>query len=352
MTTRTPDELPVSQIYRWDLDKTYLQTEFETIRGLIRTAFQKPEDKTNVPGAIALLRELSRPGEDSRPVVTFVSGSPTQMRDVLLRKFELDGIRPDHLVLKPTLENILKGRFRAVRGQVGYKLESLLRLRGETPIAPETMFGDDAEQDAFIYSVYADVVAGRVDVEQLRTILVEAEVYASPMQRIFELVRGLDHQDTVGRIFINLEGRTAPGRFLPFGARVVPIVNYFQAAIVLWADRVLPVEAVFRTAAGMIERDDYGLVELSNSFQDVLRRRVLGTDTVERLADESDGIDVAPLPRDFAERFVQRVRALAPRSATRPRSPDHSDPPDYLEILRADRALKDAVTEKRKGLFE
>ena len=49
---------PVLQIYRWDLDKTYLKTEFETVRGLIRTALQKPEEKLNVPGAVSLLREL------------------------------------------------------------------------------------------------------------------------------------------------------------------------------------------------------------------------------------------------------------------------------------------------------
>jgi hypothetical protein len=28
------------RIYRWDLDKTYLQTEFDTLRQLVRTALQ------------------------------------------------------------------------------------------------------------------------------------------------------------------------------------------------------------------------------------------------------------------------------------------------------------------------
>lgn len=273
------------------------------------------------------------------------------MRDVLMRKFELDGIRPDRLVLKPTLQNILKGRFRAVRGQVGYKLETLLTVRDETPAAPETLFGDDAEQDAFIYSVYADMIAGRLDAESLRRILVEAEVYAAPMQRILDRLESLEPHDGVGRIFINLEGRTAPGRFLPFGARLVPIVNYFQSAIVLWADEVLGLDGVFRVAAGMIERDDYGLVQLSNSFQDLLRRRVLGSDALDKFRDECVDVELAALPRDFADRFLNRVLALAPRSRVEPRSPE-GEPPDYLEILRADRALKEAVTKKKKGLFE
>ena len=94
-----------------------------------------------------MLREIKRPAEGERSLVTFISGSPTQMRRVLEKKFELDGIRPDAFVLKPTLENILKGRFKAVRGQVGYKLEALLRIRadGRHERVPETLFGDDAE---------------------------------------------------------------------------------------------------------------------------------------------------------------------------------------------------------------
>lgn len=345
-----PSELEVAHIYRWDLDKTYIKTEFETLRGLIRTALQKPEDKTNVPGAVALLRELCREREDSRVVVTFVSGSPTQMRDVLLKKFELDGIRPDLLVLKPIVQNILKGRFRAVKGQVGYKLGALLEARTMTSLAPETLFGDDAEMDAFIYSLYADIAAGAINDETLRDILVEAEVYASPMARILEHARTVDIESTVGRIFINLEGRTAPGRFLPFGARVVPIVNYFQAAIVLWNDGILPLTGVVGVAAGMIERDDYGLMEFANSFQDLVRRRVIGSDAVDRLEADAGDVDFAPLPPEFAQRFVTRVRALAPRTVVEPRELDGS-PPDYLEILRSDRALKERVTEQPKPLF-
>lgn len=342
----------IRHIYRWDLDKTYLKTEFDTVRQLIKTALQKAEEKTNVPGAVSLLRELTRESDAGRALVTFVSGSPTQMRDVLMRKFELDGITPDQLILKPTLENILKGRFRAVRGQVGYKLEALLRVRHRDPVAPETMFGDDAEQDAFIYSLYSDLVADRIDTEALREILVEAEVYASPMERILELSNTVRRSDDVHRIFINLDRRSAPGRFLQFGPRVVPIVNYFQAAIVLWSDGVLPIAGLLRVADGMIRRDGYGLIELSNSFQDILRRRIVGTAEVGRFAEEVELEAADILSTQFAEKFVTRVRALAPRAASDTDPLPTSTPvPDYIEILRADRALKDALTERRTGLF-
>lgn len=352
MDDTNPNETPVVHIYRWDLDKTYLQTEFDSVKDLIRTALQKPEDKANVPGAVALLREIKRPTDSARSLVTFISGSPTQMRRVLEKKFELDGIRPDAFVLKPTLENILKGRFKAVRGQVGYKLEALLRIRAESQYerVPETLFGDDAEQDAFIYSVYADLVSGKLGLDGLRDILVEAEVYATNMENIMRYAAHLHPVGHVDRIFINLDRRSPPGRFLTLGPRIVPIVNYFQAALVLYADKTFTMESLVRVAGGMLAQHDYGLMEFANSFQDLLRRRVLSTADLDRLESELAEGDVPDVvPKGFADKLVSRVRALAPRSEGPVR--EWVGPPNYLEILRSDRAMKEAVTQKKTGLF-
>lgn len=332
-------------VFRWDLDKTYLRTDFETIRDLVRTALQTPEDKVNVPGAVELLRELQEPVDGRETLVTFISGSPSQMRDTLEQKFELDGIVPDELLLKPTLDYILKGRFGAVRGQVGYKLGALLQLREEGPSAPETLFGDDAEQDAFIYSLYADLGAGRIDLETLDAILDEADVHEEARASIRERASGLEVRDTVRRIFIHLEERTPPGRFWVFGPRVVPIVNYFQAAVLLFDDETIGAPAVARVAAGMMERYDYGLLDLTNSFEDLMRRRHLELETVEHLGSElksrggHDG-----LPADFVDRLVARTRGLAPR-AGRGGARDWNGPPDYLDVLRSDRRLRESVRE-------
>ena len=50
----------------------------------------------------------------------------------LEEKLSLDGIMWDRFELKPNLENLLRGRFRAVRDQVGYKLPALLRWRARS----------------------------------------------------------------------------------------------------------------------------------------------------------------------------------------------------------------------------
>ena len=181
------DPRPPRRIYRWDLDKTYLQTEFDTFAQLVRTAMQKASEKTAVPGAAALIRELRAQGDTQ---LCIISGSPTQMRAVLEEKLKLDGVQWDELVLKDNVRNLLRGRFRALRGQVGYKLPVLLESRIRAPVeAEEVLFGDDAEADAFIYSLFAELVAGRVDDVVLARILDATQVYPDDRTRIVEAWR-------------------------------------------------------------------------------------------------------------------------------------------------------------------
>ena len=47
------------RIYRWDLDKTYLLTDFDSFAGLVRSATEPASAKQAVPGAPPLLRALS-----------------------------------------------------------------------------------------------------------------------------------------------------------------------------------------------------------------------------------------------------------------------------------------------------
>ena len=77
-------------IARWDLDKTYLRTEFDSLRDLVRTAFERPDQKRTNPGAATLLREMVR----SNVSVHILSGSPEQMRRRLEDKLRLDGVNP------------------------------------------------------------------------------------------------------------------------------------------------------------------------------------------------------------------------------------------------------------------
>ena len=78
MIVSNTSQRPVRYNYRWDLDKTYLDTDFRLHR-IWRVPFESAAAKRNVPGAVALLRELST-GQDptGRVQVTFISGSRTR----------------------------------------------------------------------------------------------------------------------------------------------------------------------------------------------------------------------------------------------------------------------------------
>ena len=164
-------------VFRWDLDKTYLRTEFDTFGDLVKSAFEKAIDKHAVPGAPTLMRALRTAG-GQKNLIAIVSGSPKQMRRVLQAKLALDGVEYDELVLKPNLKNLMRGRFRAMKQQIPYKLPALLESRAKIEGAPrETLFGDDAESDALIYCLYADILRGDVHVDELAAVLDAVSAY-------------------------------------------------------------------------------------------------------------------------------------------------------------------------------
>jgi hypothetical protein len=318
------------RIYRWDLDKTYLQTDFDTFRQLVRTALQKAHEKKAVPGAAALIRELKASG-DVR--LCIVSGSPTQMRKVLMEKLKLDGVEFDELVLKDNLRNLVRGRFKALRGQVGYKLPVLLESRARAPAdAEEVLFGDDAEADAFVYSLYADMVAHRVSEPVVYRVLEAAEVYSDDIERVMDVWKTIPVADPVRRIFINLDRLTPPASFAKYGPRVVPIFNYFQAALVLMGDKHLTAPQVLKVMIELVQTAGYNLLTLSNSFQDLLRRGLPMGAVAEALVEALQGPGamfqvVRPVP-DIIAAFSKRVASLGAQPPP-PRARDI----DYLSLL-------------------
>ena len=304
-------------VFRWDLDKTYLRTEFDSARDLIKSAIETASDKQAYPGARALLRAI---GAHHGHRICIVSGSPTQMRKVLAAKLALDGIEYSEFVLKNNLRNLMRGRFRAFRAQIPYKLPVLLDSRSHLLGAPgETLFGDDAEADAIVYSLYADILAGVVSDDDLVRILAAARAYDDEIERTVALARRLNRSDSVQRILIHLDRLSPTAGFAHFGRRLVPIFNYFQAALILYEDGQLDARQVLFVALEMLDAPEYELSTLANSLQDLLRRGRMDAATAERLSLEANeaaahgalaGHDELPPFDEIAWAFAQRVRQL------------------------------------------
>ncbi len=314
------------EIYRWDLDKTYLETDFDSVRGLVRSAIEAPEEKRNVPGSAALLRALSRrPGAR----VVILSGSQTQMREVLTQKLRLDGVNFSELHLKDNVRNLRRGRLRAIKGQFGYKLPALLSGRvGLGQAVTEHLFGDDAEIDAVVYSVFADAVAGRLTPVELSRIMEAAGAYPDTRARAVETLDNIATAEAVERIFIRLEKGVPPQRFAPLGSRLVPVYSWFQAALVLYGAGRLDAAAVRAVAIEVGKTRGHGPRAIANLFQDIVRRGHVPLEAMERLVEELGPGDVAPV-------VVACRRRVGWLHNTRCRTPAAPRGLDYVALLKS-----------------
>ncbi len=325
-------------VARWDLDKTYLRSEFDSFRDLLRSALERADQKRTVPGAATLLRELGRAGAR----VFILSGSPRQMRGRIEAKLHLDGVSFERLTLKPNLENMLKLRLRAVRDQLGYKLPTLLEARATlskptrddgAPL-PEILLGDDAEADAFIYALYADLCAGAVDDHVLEAVMHQAHSYDADRARALRWLHEIPKLPIVRRILIHLERQSSPRRFAPFGARVTPFYNYFQAAVVLLSEGLLPRISALRVAVELIREHRFDGEALYRSILDLARRGRLAAPSVEQLL--LAAAELKPeLPPSTQQELDNLCRQLERGDLSQPARVEVEDsaPPDYISLV-------------------
>jgi hypothetical protein len=308
-----------SLLCRWDLDKTYLRSEFETLRQLLRTAWERGEDKIEVPGVPEVLKALKASSERARRslAVHFISASPPQIGKAIRDKLALDGVPYDGIVFKDQLRHIRRGKFRNLREHVGFKLRELMRGRLAIDASPdELLFGDDWESDPLTYSAYADVVAGLLRGRELEAFLVRIGVDRAAVPELLALAEQIQPApQAVRRIFINLARRTPPAKLQAFGPRLVPTFNYFQTAVVLAADGVLDRTGVTDVARALADRATYTPAQLDNSLADLIRRGCVSEWTAQSLVRplRREGLLPArsrrPRWRRRLQRWVRRRRA-------------------------------------------
>jgi hypothetical protein len=265
----------VPLVFRWDLDKTYLKTQFEHVRDLMRIPFEGASDKVAAPGVIELIRAIRRFNEaaDREVRVFFLTATPPQLGRAIRDKLSLDGIEYDGITFKDQLQHLVRGRFRNLREHVGFKLSELLKSRGQMPPeSHEVLFGDDWESDPLVYSLYADILAGRVDRALVHDVLEAIRVDPALIADVKRLMSAHEPREVVRRIYINLERRTPPARFHAFGRRLVPTFNYLQTAASLYAGGLLDLDGVAGVARSLVEASAYSPERLGNSLADIERR--------------------------------------------------------------------------------
>jgi hypothetical protein len=326
-------------IYRWDLDKTYLRTEFDTLRDLLARAVERATDKRTVPGAAALLRELRA----TEPAGIYIlSGSPEQMRRVLEAKLRLDGIRWDGFTLKPSLRNLMRGHFRFLKDQVGFKLGAMLTSREPLPAElDEILFGDDAETDVFTYSLYADLCAGRVQTQTLLDVLERAAVTPDEVPRLLRKLERIERRDHCRRIFIHLDRMSSLAPFEAYGPRVCPFYNYFQPALVLLEMGAIDAPAALRVAADLVIDQAFSADALLATLQELARRGQVTARAVEAVLaalGSASGGDYAGATQTLGT-FGEELDRMEIHFNPVPEPPEL----DYVELLTRERARAKAA---------
>ncbi len=172
-----------------DIDKTYLETEFETVRKLLKTALEKEHKKYSVAGAPLFFRGIRSDSkasieDDSDPSrgsgvdsIHFVSSSPPQMRSVLRSKFSMDGLEWESDTFKNQVYNIVRGRPGELKQHVAYKTTAILELCRELPDHSELIFiGDNAEADPYIFAGLTLLIHGDIDLDLYKRFLLNGVV--------------------------------------------------------------------------------------------------------------------------------------------------------------------------------
>lgn len=268
------------EVFVWDLDKTYLDTKFETLKGLIRTIFEKPFEKRNVAGTKAVVHALQDFWMKNRKKeifpIYFITASPPQIETKIIEKLNLDGIYPVGLFCRDNLQNLRPKRFWRLTQQVGYKLQALLQMRQHlAEDVRQIMWGDDSEFDVIIYNLYSDICVRRLTEVEIRKILKSFRVQGEQMEMILDLQDKVPMQDPVEKIYINLAEDTDAEYYLKFGRRVLPTYNTFQTTLDLYQDGRLHKEHVISVAQDMVTNFGFSIDELAKSLDDLIRRQVI-----------------------------------------------------------------------------
>lgn len=232
-----------------DIDKTYLETNFESVYQLARIALEDADEKVTVTGAAEVLLasrwgSVSMKKEDSFSLeepngLHFVSSSPSQMRSVLEEKMLIDGIDWSSDTFKDQAYNLKKGKFGLLKHQTSYKTAAILALVAKMKKPSDLYFlGDNAEADSQIYLGLKLFLEKKLSHEGYKKYLDLFEVGSKVVDKIFEQVSDLPAHKVKMILIRNLD----EGFFVshsPLTDSIRQFENYFEVFLLLVKEGVI-----------------------------------------------------------------------------------------------------------------
>ena len=273
-------------VFIWDIDKTYLSTQFSSLKGLSRIPLEFAVDKQAIAGMPEVLRGIRRgpgPGYGCVPLY-FVSASPPQLRGVLEHKMILDGVEFDGITFKDWWQIMKKGRPKRILDQVGFKVCALLEGRQRRPLATEFLFGDDAESDADAFSLYAGLVHKKMSYGEARDRIADAGMREDNQRCALALLDRLpEKRGKVEKVFIHLEKGTPPEQYDRFESLVTPVRGGLQLGLALFALGLVDEDTVRQCREAIFPASGTPGPELDALITDAVDRRLISRQKLRRL---------------------------------------------------------------------
>lgn len=228
-----------------DIDKTYLETKFESLPQLIRVALEQPEEKITVRGASTVMNAarwgLPGSAQKKEPAgLHFVSASPPQMREVLESKLEMDGLDWNSDTFKDQAYNVRKGRMSLLRQHTAYKSTAILEIMQTMAAGSRVwLIGDNAESDPYIYTGLALFQAGHLPASAYLEYLKIANVEDEILEDIEALLQEKSPVTIAGTLIRKVPGATDI-RLPPLTDHIFFFENFFEAALALIRQGIIP----------------------------------------------------------------------------------------------------------------
>ncbi len=213
-----------SKIIISDVDKTYLNTDFESLKGLLWIPFEVAVDKVTIE-KMNLIYQALRYGTGSSPALTplfFITASPPFIYSPLTSKMIRDGVEYDGIVMKDQDILLKKMEFKQLKSQVTYKLFALFSLINLIKSRDNNiiLLGDDTESDLSIYLLFKKIVEENPPVFKAADLLLGAGVDVKYLDALLKLIREFNGDVRIKYIFIYL----SKGEFVT--SQTLPVVQY------------------------------------------------------------------------------------------------------------------------------
>lgn len=246
-----------------DIDKTYIETRFETAMAILKIAFENAEQKVTVSGApIALLAarwgNYFKQEMRTEPYsIHFLSASPPQLRRVIRSKLAIDGLDWTSDTFKNQAYNIRSRKLRFLKQHAAYKTATILKQMSRAPKdARFILIGDNAELDAFIYLGVQLFVEKKLSLSGYREYLSFGGVNDEVLPTLEPYLQLQKEDISVAGILIRKAPRYELVEAPPLTALVLPFDHYFEVILHFHAWGLVDDSMVFPIARQL--HNEYG----------------------------------------------------------------------------------------------